>query len=62
MNVAVIGAGWAGMAAAVGLAQAGIAPTVFETARATGGRARAFSGHGPTATVSRAARLSPSSR
>ena len=46
MNVAVIGAGWAGMAAAVGLAQAGIMPTVFETARATGGRARAFSGHG----------------
>ena len=46
MNVAVIGAGWAGMAAAVGLAQAGFAPTVFETARATGGRARAFGGHG----------------
>lgn len=46
MNVAVIGAGWAGMAAAVGLAQAGMAPTVFETARATGGRARAFGGHG----------------
>lgn len=42
MKVAVIGAGWAGMAAAVGLSQAGLAPTVFETARATGGRARAF--------------------
>ncbi|MFY3386570.1 hydroxysqualene dehydroxylase HpnE [Paracidovorax sp. MALMAid1276] len=42
MKVAVIGAGWAGMAAAVGLAQAGLAPTVFETARAIGGRARAF--------------------
>ena len=40
MNVAIIGAGWAGMAAAVALAQAKIAVTVFEAARSPGGRAR----------------------
>ena len=40
MNVAIIGAGWAGMAAAVELAHAGIAATVFEAARHLGGRAR----------------------
>jgi squalene-associated FAD-dependent desaturase len=40
VNVAIIGAGWAGMAAAVALAQAKIAVTVFEAARSPGGRAR----------------------
>ena len=40
MNVAIIGAGWAGMAAAVVLAQAKIRVTVFEAARHLGGRAR----------------------
>ena len=40
VNVAIIGAGWAGMAAAVELAQAGIAAAVFEAARHLGGRAR----------------------
>lgn len=39
-RVAVIGAGWAGLAAAVELAAAGVATTVFEAARAAGGRAR----------------------
>ncbi len=41
LNVAVIGAGWAGMAAAVTLAQVRIPVTVFEAARHLGGRARA---------------------
>ena len=40
MNVAIIGAGWAGMAAAASLAQAKIRVTVFEAARRLGGRAR----------------------
>ena len=40
VNVAIIGAGWAGMAAAVALAQARIPVTVFEAARHPGGRAR----------------------
>ena len=40
MNVAIIGAGWAGMAAAVALAQAKIPVTVFEAAQHLGGRAR----------------------
>lgn len=39
-RVAVLGGGWAGMAAAVTLAQAGGPPTVFEAARTLGGRAR----------------------
>lgn len=41
VNVAIIGAGWAGLAAAVELAQANIKVTVFEAARHLGGRARA---------------------
>ena len=40
-NVAVIGAGWAGMAAAIAHTQAGRQVTVFEAARTVGGRARA---------------------
>ena len=40
MNVAVIGGGYAGMAAAVALAERGIQVTVFESARQLGGRAR----------------------
>ena len=40
MKVAVIGAGWAGMAAAIAHQQAGRQVTVFEAARTVGGRAR----------------------
>lgn len=40
MRVAVIGGGWAGMAAAVALAQSGSQVTVLEAARTLGGRAR----------------------
>jgi hydroxysqualene dehydroxylase len=39
-NTAVIGGGYAGMAAAVALADCGIAVTVFESAKQLGGRAR----------------------
>ena len=39
-TVAVIGGGWAGLAAAVHLAEAGLACTVFESSRTLGGRAR----------------------
>lgn len=42
MKVAVIGAGWAGMAAAVELVRAGHGATVFEATRTLGGRARAL--------------------
>ncbi len=41
LRVAIIGAGWAGMAAAVHAVQAGHHVTVFEAARTLGGRARA---------------------
>ncbi len=40
-SVAVIGGGWAGCAAALVLAEAGVAVTLFEAGRALGGRARA---------------------
>lgn len=40
MNVAVVGGGYAGMAAAVALAERGIPVTVFEAAKQLGGRAR----------------------
>ncbi|MDO8279424.1 MAG: hydroxysqualene dehydroxylase HpnE [Burkholderiaceae bacterium] len=41
-RVAVVGGGWAGMAAAVQACRAGHAVTVFEAARSLGGRARAL--------------------
>ncbi|WP_295951128.1 hydroxysqualene dehydroxylase HpnE [Rhodoferax sp.] len=44
MKIAVIGAGWAGLAAAVTATQAGHHATVFEASRAVGGRARAIFG------------------
>ena len=40
MNIAVIGAGWAGLAAAVALKQSGAQVTVFEASGTPGGRAR----------------------
>lgn len=42
MKIAIIGGGWAGMAAAVQLASSGHEPTVFEAAKLLGGRARAL--------------------
>jgi len=39
-RVAVVGAGWAGLAAAVTLAERGVPITVFEASRSLGGRAR----------------------
>jgi squalene-associated FAD-dependent desaturase len=44
-NVAVVGAGWSGLAAATELAAAGIPVTVFETSRQLGGRARGIPWH-----------------
>lgn len=44
MKIAIIGAGWAGMAAAMGVVQAGHHASVFEAARTVGGRARAIVG------------------
>lgn len=41
MKIAVIGGGWAGIAAAVALTAAGIETTLFEAGRVLGGRARA---------------------
>lgn len=40
-HVAVIGGGWAGCAAALSLAEAGVSATLFEAAKVLGGRARA---------------------
>ena len=40
MKLAVVGAGWAGLAAAVALKAAGADVTVFEAAPLAGGRAR----------------------
>ena len=45
MRVAILGAGWAGLAAAIELVRAGLQPTVFEAARSVGGRARALETH-----------------
>ena len=50
-KVAVIGAGWAGMAAAIAHRQAGRQVTVFEAARTVGGRARAVPGTRPDGTA-----------
>ncbi len=50
MRVSVIGAGWAGMAAAVEATQSGHTATVFEASRALGGRARAVQGTLPDGT------------
>ncbi len=43
MKVAVIGGGWAGLAAAVELTAAGVSTTLFEAGRVPGGRARSIS-------------------
>ncbi|HQU80770.1 MAG TPA: hydroxysqualene dehydroxylase HpnE [Azonexus sp.] len=48
MNVAVIGGGWAGIAAAVELTATGATTTLFEAGRVLGGRARAISIDGRT--------------
>jgi squalene-associated FAD-dependent desaturase len=42
MNIAVVGGGWAGMAAAVAAAGSGAEVTLFESSRTLGGRARAL--------------------
>jgi hydroxysqualene dehydroxylase len=42
MKIAIVGGGWAGMAAAVTAVQAGHAVTLWEASRALGGRARAL--------------------
>jgi len=42
MKVAIVGGGWAGMAAAVAAVEAGHTVTVFEASRTLGGRARAL--------------------
>jgi squalene-associated FAD-dependent desaturase len=46
LNTAIIGGGYAGMAAAVALTDRGIAVSVFESARQLGGRARSVAYHG----------------
>jgi squalene-associated FAD-dependent desaturase len=50
LNIAVVGAGWAGLAAAVTAIQAGHTATVFEATSALGGRARALKGTLPDGT------------
>ena len=50
MNVAIIGGGWAGMAAAVQATQDGLHATVFEASRTLGGRARGLDGALPDGT------------
>lgn len=47
-RLAVIGAGWAGLAAAVAACQRGMAVTVWEAARTPGGRARSVAVRSPT--------------
>ena len=48
LKVAVVGGGWAGLAAAVELCAAGAQVTLFEAARQLGGRARSVQVHGQT--------------
>ncbi|KRB97722.1 hypothetical protein ASE11_12800 [Hydrogenophaga sp. Root209] len=50
MKLAVVGAGWAGMAAAVEAASLGLDVTVFEATRTLGGRARALTTEKPDGT------------
>jgi len=50
VKLAIVGAGWAGMAAAVTATQAGHHATVFEAAYTVGGRARALNGTLPDGT------------
>jgi squalene-associated FAD-dependent desaturase len=50
MKIAIVGGGWAGLAAAVAATQAGHSAIVFEAARAIGGRARALNGTLPDGT------------
>ena len=50
MKIAIVGAGWAGMAAAVEAAGLGMDVTVFEATRTLGGRARALSAEKPDGT------------
>ena len=50
IKVAIVGAGWAGMAAAVSACEAGHTVTVFEASRTLGGRARALQGALPDGT------------
>ncbi|QNP59535.1 hydroxysqualene dehydroxylase HpnE [Paenacidovorax monticola] len=50
MKVAIVGAGWAGLAAAIAAVQAGAQATVFEAARTLGGRARALQAGGADGT------------
>jgi squalene-associated FAD-dependent desaturase len=47
LNIGVVGAGWAGLAAAVTAVQAGHSVTVFESARTAGGRARSVAHAAP---------------
>ena len=51
MKIAIIGAGWAGMAAAVEATRAGHNAIVYEASRAIGGRARAVNGTLPDGTA-----------
>jgi len=50
-TVAVVGAGWAGLACAVTLVEAGCRVTVFEAGRVAGGRARSVAGDDALGTV-----------
>ena len=50
MKIAIIGAGWAGLAAAVAATQAGHSVVVFEASQTLGGRARRLSGALPDGT------------
>lgn len=51
MKVAIIGAGWAGLAAAVAAVEAGHQVTLHEAARTLGGRARSLDVHLPDGTI-----------